>query len=204
LLVILFDGSGSMSGNRFEFLKVLVTAFINTSSFFDLAIRAAVYGNDGKPRLDYMMHDRYTGIAKNECIARVAGSNSYGGQEDAMAVYQVLQDAHISYAKNRSCFFVHISDEGFCKSFSSSLPASKEVKEVYRHCYRNMWKDKLHCTMVSINNTKSLLEDIVDEVVFIKDEELNKVDKVVDKVAKYVGSLLTHYQNKSLIRRKHA
>ncbi len=202
LLVILYDGSGSMNGLEFELAKILVAGISAAAMDLDLVLRAAVYGNNGHPVLDYLCHeDLVASQDVHEITARIHHSRCYGGQEDALSILHILKEAANKYQGKRTCYFILITDEGYGKSFAlQGCNPTEEVQEVINKCRQEIWKDQLHTTLISFRSIPSDLVDTVDKVIYLKKEHLQQMDAVCQRIGQYIASCISDFHNRKMIK----
>ncbi|MDH3244029.1 MAG: VWA domain-containing protein [Saprospiraceae bacterium] len=186
-LLILYDGSGSMNGDRFELAKVITGAFVTFGRIKDFDMMAAVYGSSTGDHLDYLVDDTTQWVLE-ESLDRIIHSRTYGGQKDALSLATFLKKARRKFGNRRS-HLIFITDEGFCDSFSRpQFPdALSEVSEVLRQGYEELFPNNLEVTLVSFDtNGVSKLKGMVDEIIHLKAADLPNTLGIAAEVGAYV------------------
>ncbi|NND08638.1 MAG: VWA domain-containing protein [Saprospiraceae bacterium] len=188
VLQILYDGSGSMGGDRFEMAKLLTATFIRFGQMRGLNIEAAVYGSRGVDHLDFL-HDRTSKPTLEETFDRIISSQIYGGQRDALAIGSLLKGTLRKY-RCRSSHLIFITDEGFCQSFPGSRFCSplEEVTEMIKKGYNDWFNDHFEVTLVSFRpEGTSTLRGIVDHIIYVEPNELSDLMGLATKIGSYVA-----------------
>jgi len=160
LVMIVCDGSGSMSSEKMHMLKILSAAWINSTLRSTVQIMAGIYsdGSVGKnrygPIVRWMYHPAKTpATSKKEAVRAIANlpESGSGGQKDALAIGYMLQEAD-KFARGKRIYMIHITDTGFCGSFSNNMSAEEEVVTVLSQRKQKV-RDKFHYTLVGLGIT---------------------------------------------------
>ena len=97
-------------------------------------------------------------------------------------------------------YLVVLSDCAWNKSFLGELSGAEEVRSFFADAYRRQ-AGRLHATLVALGvESKTGFEEILDRVIAVKGEELNKPAEVAHKIGAYVASCLK--ERHSLISRR--
>jgi hypothetical protein len=198
VLLIVCDGSGSLTRNPTWMLKNITCAWLNATIGKSISILAGVYNSDMVRKgvygflVRWLYHPRKTpAIGRRDAVRALvslpdAGS---GGQADALSLSFMLNEA-AEIARGRMIYLVHITDCGWCNSFPSGRRAKDEVYEYYQAAHKQ-FRGKLHTTLVALGvTTETGFENLLDKVIAVGSKDLTNPSAVAEKISLYVASCM--------------
>lgn len=198
LVLIVCDGSGSMGHDKMHMLKILTTAWIHSTLKSSVMVMAGMYNNGyvGKNRygslVRWIYHPAKTPAgSKKEALRAVAGlpESGSGGQEDALAIGYMLQEAD-KYVRDKRIYMIHITDTGFCSSFTNGLSAEDEVVAVLSK-RKTDHREKFHYTLVGLGiNSGGKVEDLADKMICLPSGQLSDPFAAASKIGLYVSACM--------------
>ncbi len=204
LVLLVCDGSGSMTPKKYYMLRLLTVAWLESTIRTSVKIMAGIY-NEGTvsqgrygPILEWIYHPMKTVSASQKEAVRAVASipeRGSGGQKDALALSYCLQEA-ASVARGKNIYLIHITDLGWCNSFGTALSAEEEILHVIQQ-FKNGRKDQLHYTLVGLHaDTAGKIGQVVDEFISLSEAELNTPFSAASKIAVYCRSILKKQRNR--------
>jgi hypothetical protein len=197
VLLIITDGSGSMSYLQTRMLKLLTTAWLESTKKMEIQILACIYNQDRvrsgltAALIRWIYHPQKSLTnSKEDALRAVAALPDYGNgsQCDALSLAFALQEAK-KLAQNRMIYVIHMTDCGFIKSFNTHQTAKEEVYSMYKSLYEEL-DTKLHVTLVGFNQERTGFEDLLDKVIPISTDELSDTAKVAQKIGVYIANTM--------------
>lgn len=198
VLLIVCDGSGSLTREPTWMLKNIACAWLNATVGKSILILAGIYNTDMirngvyGPLVKWLYHPQKTpAIGRRDATkALVSLPNSgTGGQADVLSLAFMLREAD-EIARGRMIYLVHITDCGWCSSFQHSKSSREEVYDYYQATYK-MFEGRLHTTLVALGVEKETgLEDLLDKVIPINRADLANPTAVAEKISLYVASCM--------------
>ena len=198
LMLLVCDGSGSMNSKKFKMLRLLTTAWLESTMKSPIQVMAGIY-NEGSvsqgrygAKLEWIYHPRKTvSTSQGEAIRAVANVPEIGsgGQKDGLSLSYCLQEAE-SVARGNNIYLVHITDTCWVNSFGAGLTPHEEIIYVISQ-FKEKRKDQLHYTLVGLaTDTAGKIDTVVDEFISLPAEELENPYAAAKKVAVYSSSIL--------------
>lgn len=198
LVLIVCDGSGSMSSDKMHMLKILTTAWINSTLRTTVQVMAGMY-NEGSvsrnrygPIVRWIYHPAKTPAGTKKDALRAVASlpkSGSGGQKDALSIGYMLQEAD-KFAKGRRIYMIHITDTGFCGSFNKNMTAEDEVVTVLQQ-RKEKDGEKFHYTLVGLGiTTGGKVEKLADKMICLPSGELTNPYAAASRIGIYVSSCM--------------
>lgn len=198
LVLIVCDGSGSMTAEKMHMLKILTTAWINSTLKTTVQIIAGVY-NDGQvggnrhgPKISWLYHPAKTPANSKKHAVRAIASvpeRGSGGQKDALEIGYMLQEAD-KFAKGKRIYMIHITDTQFIGSFNKGMTAEEEVVALLNQ-RKQKSGNKFHYTLVGLGVTNGgEVEKVADKMICLSPEELTNPYVAASKIGIYVSSCM--------------
>ncbi|MBN1894356.1 hypothetical protein JW906_07660 [bacterium] len=207
VLAIACDGSGSLNPDQMRMLKLLTTAWLNSTARSDIQLLAGLYHSDqvrpgiAGPLVQWIYHPLKTPTTnRREAVrALVALPNTGTGvQSDALSIAYIVREAQ-ALARGRMVYLILITDCEWNRSFRTKKTGFQEVEALLKTLIED-FKGKLHMTLVALGKKNPIgLENLVDKVILIPREELNNSAAVAAKVGLYVASCLRE-RNKLVLK----
>jgi Mg-chelatase subunit ChlD len=196
LLVIACDGSASLGKKEMTTLKVLATAFLESSVKSRLQVMAALYHSDSihnAPVVQWIYHPHKSPMnSPKQGINALAAlpKSGQGTQSDAISLSFVLNEAK-KLARNNMTYLVLLTDAKWNQSYKQKLKdlsATEEVSGTFENAYKE-FAGKLDVTIIA-TKAKTGLEDLVNKSIHIDKAEQADPFRVAEKIALYVASCL--------------
>ena len=198
VLVIACDGSGSLNRVQIKMLKLLVTAWMQSTLKSLIQILAGLYHSgqvrDGitGPLVQWMYHPQKTpSIGRKDAVRALVSlpDTGTGVQSDAPSIAFILQEAK-KVARGRMIYLILLSDCMWNQSFRTEKNGAQEVQGVLESM-RTELGDKLHSTLVALGRDgETGFEDHVDKVIPISADQLANPMQVARKIGVYVASCM--------------
>jgi hypothetical protein len=204
LMLLVCDGSGSMTSKKFKMLRLLTVAWLESTMKSQIQVMAGIY-NDGSisqgrygARMEWIYHPRKTvSVSQKQAIRAVASIPQMGGggQRDALSLSYCLQEAE-SVARGNNIYMIHITDTGWCNSFGTGLPPDEEIVNVVSQ-FKDKRKGQLHYTLVGLDtNAAGGIDRVIDEFISLSAIELEDPFLAASKIAMYSSSILKKHKNR--------
>ena len=204
LMLLVCDGSGSMTSKKFKMLRLLTVAWLESTMKSQIQVMAGIY-NDGSisqgrygAKMEWIYHPRKTvSVSQKEAIRAVASIPQMGGggQRDALSLSYCLQEAE-SVAKGNNIYMIHITDTGWCNSFGTGLPPDEEIVNVVSQ-FKDKRKGQLHYTLVGLDtDAAGGIDRVIDEFISLSAIELENPYLAASKIAMYSSSILKKHKNR--------
>lgn len=197
VVLIVCDGSGSMTSDKMHMLKILTTAWVHSTLRTSVQIMAGMYttGYANKrngPIVYWIYHPTKTpASSKREALRALASipTSGMGGQQDALSLGYMLGEAD-KLARGKRIYMIHITDTGYCNSFNKGLTAEEEVESVLRH-RKETAKDNFHYTLVGLGvHSGGSIERVADKMICLPPGELTNPYKAASRIGIYVSSCI--------------
>ena len=198
LLVIACDGSGSLNRNQMKMVKVLTTAFLQSTVGRKMNILAGLYhsghvqkGVSG-PLVQWIYHSRKTTAVSSGDAVRALVSlpeTGTGVQSDALSLLFIMNEAK-QLAGDNMIYLILITDTAWNRSFYTEEDGEEEVCACFQGMYEKL-SGKLHTTLVAVGiSGDTALEEHVDTVISVPDDELKDYAAVAEKIGVYVATCI--------------
>jgi hypothetical protein len=198
LLLIACDGSGSLSRDQMQMLKILTLSWLDATTKTDMKIMAGLYhsgtvhqGRDGA-LIQWLYHPVKTpAIGRREAASGLVTlpESGTGAQSDALSLKFIFEEA-ARLSRKQMVYMILLTDTAWNKSFKdSAMSPEEEVYTVLADAYED-FGDKLNITLVALGVSEQknigMIENIVDYTVKVPSEQLVNYDSVADKISAYV------------------
>ena len=199
LLVLAADGSSSFRTNQSMSMKVLTAAWLDSTARTRIQVLAGLYhsgvvhGGVSRPLVQWLYHPQNSPVANHrqaiDAVAAIPDGGS-GAQSDALSLAFILDEAK-ELARGQAVYLVILSDFHWNRSFNRGLTAEQEVKVVLEQAYDG-FRGKLHITLVGlgVSDKDSGFETAVDNVIKIRNEDLNDYVAVAKQIGTYVATCI--------------
>jgi hypothetical protein len=208
VLLIVCDGSGSLTQNPTLMLKNITCAWLNATVGKSISVLAGVHNTDivrqgvYGPLVRWLYHPRKTpAIGRRDAVRALVALPNYGtgGQTDALSLAFMLNEA-AEIARGRMIYLVLITDCGWCHSFVQPKSAKEEVYDFFRASYKQ-FGNRLHTTLVALGMEKETgFEDLLDKVIAVEPKDLTNPSAVAEKISLYVASCMR--EQRKLLRKR--
>jgi hypothetical protein len=195
VLALLIDGSGSIGQAQTHMLKLLLTAWLESTMHMNIRIIAGIYNTnsfgsyDHEAKLRWIYHPHKSiAFSKQDALASVAAipDAGEGAQRDALSLLFIMEEA-AKLAQGNMIYLVHMTDCEFGKSFDTDLDVDEEMLETYKALY-NEYRERLNATLLQVCGPASTsLEGLLDKVVRIDKDELKDVMGVARKISEHLS-----------------
>ena len=209
VLAIACDGSGSLNPDQMRMLKLLTTAWLNSTARSDIQLMAGLYHSDqvrpgiAGPLVQWIYHPLKTSTTNRREAVRALVTlpdTGTGVQSDALSIAYIVREAQ-ALARGRMVYLILITDCEWNRSFRTKKTGFQEVEALLKTLIED-FKGKLHTTLVALGKKTPVgLENLVDKVILIPREELTNAGAVAAKVSIYVASCLRE-RNRFILRVK--
>ncbi len=204
LMLLVCDGSGSMTSKKFKMLRLLTVAWLESTMKSQIQVMAGIY-NDGSisqgrygAKIEWIYHPRKTvSVSRKDAIRAVASipQQGGGGQKDALSLSYCLQEAE-SVARGNNIYLIHITDTGWCNSFGTGLSPDEEIVNVVSQ-FKNKRKGQLHYTLVVLDaDAAGGIDQVINEFISLSAIELENPYLAASKIARYSSSILKKHKNR--------
>ena len=209
VLVIACDGSGSLNAVQVKMLKLLTTAWLQSTLKRSVQILAGLY-HSGEVRsgmtgtlIQWIYHPKKTpSIGHKDTIRALVGLPDMGTgvQADAPSIAFILQEAQ-KIARGRMIYLILLTDCAWNRSFHTEMTGLQEVQGLFKNLREDLG-DQLHTTLVALGkDTATELENRVDKVIQISSHQLKKPLEVAEQIGVYVASCMK--ERSKIISRSH-
>jgi hypothetical protein len=209
VLVIACDGSGSLNSAQVKMLKLLTTAWLQSTLGSSVQILAGLY-HSGEVRsgmtgtlVQWIYHPKKTpSIGHNDTVRALVSlpDAGTGVQADAPSIAFILQEAQ-KISRGRMIYLILLTDCAWNRSFHTELTGLQEVQGLFKNLREDMG-DQLHTTLVALGkDTQTELENQVDKVIRISSHQLKKPMEVAEQIGVYVASCMK--ERSKIISRSH-
>ncbi len=198
-LLIAADGSGSLSESQMRMCKLLMTSWLKSAVYVNVEVLAALYHSvydfpsHGTPLVQWVHHPRKNLVSNpGESVRAVASLPDFGTgvQADALSI-KFMMDETVKIARGNRTYLVLITDCLWNKSFHHIPNSSQEEVKTVLEDFRKALKERLHITLVVLGkHDPGLVYAVVDEIVTVKEEELEKPEEVAVQINRYVASCI--------------
>ncbi|MBM4088962.1 MAG: hypothetical protein FJ276_05940 [Planctomycetes bacterium] len=203
VLLIACDGSGSLSAQQMSMLKVLATAWLNSTVKTQVQVLAALYhsGDVRKnltgPLVQWIYHPHKTQATSRRDAARTLVSlpkSGTGCQSDALSIAFLLEEAR-RLARGRMVYLILLTDTAWNVSFHIGKTGKEEMLDLLTEAIGES-AGRLHVTLVALgpSQTTTGFEEVVDKVIHVSQQELTDFVAVAQKIAVYVGATMKERQ----------
>jgi hypothetical protein len=199
VLLIAADGSGSLSDPQMHMCKLVMSSWLRSASRTSVEVLAALYHSDskralsGSPLVQWTYHPRKTPIFDpSEAIRAVASlpDCGTGAQSDALSLKFMLDEA-IQVAKGCRVYLTLISDCAWNKSFHETDKSPEEEVAAVLEGFQAELGDRLHITLVALEERdQERINEVVDKVVSVDEEALSHPEQVAQQIGQYVASCI--------------
>jgi hypothetical protein len=208
VLLIVCDGSGSLTRDPTWMLKNITCAWLNATVGKSITVLAGVYNTDTVRAglygclVRWLYHPKKTpAIGRRDAVRALVSlpDSGSGGQADALSLAFMVNEA-AEIARGRMIYLVHITDCGWCNSFVSGKSAKEEVQDYFRAAYKK-FEGQLHTTLVALGTAKETgFEDLLDKVIAVDSKDLTNPAAVAEKISVYVASCMQEQRKRTAKR----
>jgi hypothetical protein len=198
VLLIVCDGSGSLTRDPTWMLKNITCAWLNATAGKSISVLAGVYNTDlvrngvYGPLVRWLYHPRKTpAIGRRDSVRALVSlsDTGTGGQADALSLAFMINEA-AEIARGRMIYLVLITDCEWCNSFAGTKSARDEVHDYLQATYKEM-EGRLHATLVALGKDKETgFEDLLDKVILVDPKDLRNPPSVAAKISLYVATCM--------------
>jgi len=204
-LVIACDGSGSLNIPQMEMLKLLTTAWLESTVKTDIQVLAGLYhsgevrpGLTG-PLVRWIWHPRktphVTRADASKCVAALPFTGT-GVQSDALSLAFIMDQAR-QLSAGSMVYLIHITDCCWNRSFESRLPGKEEMRRFYTSLLSE-YGNRLHVTMVGLGvEEETGFENLLHKVITFSGHELGEPEKVARSIGQYTASIVRERKRKN-------
>ena len=205
VLLIACDGSGSLNRWQMRMAKVLVAAWLDSTTRSQVQILAGLYhsgqvrpGVSG-PLIQWMYHPRKTpAISRKDAVRALVSLPDVGTgvQSDVLSIAFMLQEAR-RLARGKMVYFILITDCEWNRSLNNARSGYEEVYSLFEGAYAES-AGKLHTTLVALGvEGKTRFEELVDRVIVVPGNKLQDHAAVAALIGVYVASCMRERRRKS-------
>lgn len=203
VLLIACDGSGSLSCQQMTTVKLLMTAWLKSTSRTDVSILAGLYTSDivrdgfESTMIKWVHHPRKSaGTNQEEAVRAVANlpNNGIGCQQDALSLAFMMEEA-VKWANGRQIYLIHITDCMWNRSFLGRRSGFEEMEALYSEWSETLGT-QLNSTIVALGvDDETGLERLVNKVVCLSSDQLENPMEVAEQIGVYVASIIRDNMN---------
>lgn len=197
VIAIAGDASSSLNRKQSAMVQLLLASWLQGLQEGRVELLCGLYsgyrnGPELKaiPRINWVKHPRLTPFRDSVVGTRaLAGFTSGSGiQSDALSIRHIIREAR-RFAFGNRVYLVLITDAEWRKSFHTKNTPTEEIRSMIAEVKQHN-PEQLHITLIVLGDHRSGIDNLVDEVLRVRDAELTDIEGTTRKVAEYVARML--------------